>query len=125
MINEVEVKEKAILIRINKLYHESMTEKELYEATRGVWKVGTRRDAAEYAIAIFEGEVKEVFRINSWLPAGTLPYRSRSKSDVEVEGRWEFNGILAENDIRDFYLGKSLKSYFPKGAANPISYVNC
>ena len=53
----VEVRHKAILITINQLYRSAMTEEELYEATRGVWKVGKRKDEAEYAMAVYQGIV--------------------------------------------------------------------
>ena len=125
MSNEAMIEEKVILVRINKLYHDSMTPEEMYEATCGVWKVGERREEADYAFTVFQGEVKEVYRINSWLPAGTSSYNTRPTSDVEVEGRWEFNGALAEEGIRNRYIGKSVKEYLPVGAVNPIVYINC
>ena len=125
MNNEIEIKEKAVLIRISKLYRESMTAEEIYEATRGVWKVGTRRDGADYAFSIANGEIKAIYIIASWLPAGTLSYQTRPKVDIEVEGRWEFEGKLAGGEMCDQYLGKSVKHYLPQGAANPITYINC
>ena len=125
MKNEISIDEKAILVRINQLYHESMTAEELYEATMGVWKVGARRDEAAYAFTVFRSEIKEVYKIDSWLPAGTYRYRTRSRSDVEVAGRWEFVGSLAEDDIRNKYIGRTVKDYLPQGAVNPIVYINC
>ena len=125
MNDEVDIEEKVILIRISKLYHESMTSEELYEATRGAWKVGPRRDEAEYAFSIGNGEIKEIYEIASWLPAGTLRYQTRPNVDIEVAGRWEFQGALAPDSMRKQYLGKSVKHYLPRGASNPITYVNC
>jgi hypothetical protein len=125
MKNEISIDEKAILIRINQLYHESMTSEELYEATRGVWKVGIRRDEAEYAFTVFRGEIKEVYKIDSWLPAGTFRYKTRSRADVEVAGRWEFVGSLAEDKIRNKYIGRTVKNYLAQGMVNPIVYINC
>jgi hypothetical protein len=125
MNNEIEIREKVVLIRISKLYSESMTAEELYEATRGVWKVGPRRDEAEFAFSIANGEVKGIYKIESWLPAGTLKYQTRPRADIEVEGRWEFEGRLAGGEISDQYLGKSVKHYLPRGASNPITYINC
>jgi hypothetical protein len=122
---EAGIDEKVILVRINKLYHESMTPEEMYEATRGVWKVSDRRYKADYAFTVFQGEIKEVYKINSWLPAGTSSYATRPRSDVDVEGRWEFDGELAEEDVRKKYIGKSVKEYLPRGLANPIVYINC
>ncbi len=125
MKNEANIDEKVILVRINKLYHNSMTPEELYEATCGVWKIGPRRDEADYVLTVYQGEVKEVYKIKSWLPAGTLSYNTRPRSDIEVEGRWEFSGTLADKYIRNRYIGKSVKQYLHRGSANPIVYINC
>jgi hypothetical protein len=64
----------ALLIRINRLYRHNMTPQELYEATRGVWKLDARCTKARYAFAVFEGLVREVYEIESWHPAATTPY---------------------------------------------------
>lgn len=118
----VEVRHKAILITINKRYRSDMTDEELYEATRGLWKVGERRrEEAEYAMAVYQGIVRQVYRINHpWLPAGTLEYRTRDDIEARKDsGRWEFEGEVA-TDIRDEYVGFSVG----KGGQNPIRYCN-
>lgn len=125
MNNEISISEKAILVRINQLYRESMSAEELYEATMGVWKVGIRWEEADYAFTLFQGEIKEIYKINSWLPAGTYEYKSRPRSDVEIEGRWEFIGSLAEDKMRKKYIGRTVRNYLPQGMVNPIVYINC
>jgi len=115
----VEVRHKAILITINKLYRSNMTPLELYEATRGIWVVGSRRNNAEYAMAVYQGIVREVYRVRQWYPAGTLEYQTRDSSDFRNSGRWEFSGDVA-HEIRDEYVGFSVG----KGGQNPIRYVN-
>lgn len=119
-----EIKESAILIRINQYYREGMSSEGLYEATRGVWVVGKNRSKADYALSIANGIVREVYCINSWHPAGTTPYITRSIEDVNYPGRWEFVGDVAQQAVREKYLGKSVAHYFKRGAANPIMYVN-
>jgi hypothetical protein len=37
-----------------------MTDRQLYEATRGVWRLGSDRDKAEYALSIGGGIVGDV-----------------------------------------------------------------
>ena len=96
-----------------------MTPLELYEATRGIWKVGLRRNSVEYAMAVYQGVVREVFRIVAWYPAGTLEYKTRDASDFAASGRWEFAGDIAD-DIRDEYVGFSVG----RSSQNPIRYVN-
>ncbi len=115
----VNVRHKAMLITINQLYRSSMTRLEIYEATRGIWKVGLRRNSVEYAMAVYQGVVREVFRIFAWYPAGTLEYKTRDASDFAASGRWEFAGEIAD-DIRDEYVGFSVG----RSGQNPIRYVN-
>jgi hypothetical protein len=117
---KVKVQHKAILITINRLYRSNMTKEELYETTRGIWKVGEiSRNKVEYAIALYQGIVLEVYRIKQWYPAGTLKYNTRDSSDFKKSGRWEFSGSIAK-DIREEYFGFSVG----KAGQNPIRYVN-
>ena len=123
-MKEIEVTEPALIIRIAKLYKEGLSEQALYEATRGVWRVGTRRDAVEYALAVAGGVVREVFVVRQWHPAGTTKYATREPSQVEVEDRWEFTGSIAPAAVRAKYVGGSVAHYFVRGATNPVFYVN-
>lgn len=120
--DEAEVEVPAILIRVNKLYRYDMTVTELYEATRGIWKIGQRRYKVQYAFAIYRGIVREVYRIKSWHKAGTTKYKTRPRNDTNTSGRWEFKGEIA-NDIRKQYVDKSVAKYFPNNSQNPIKYV--
>ena len=61
---KIKVNHKAILITINKLYRSDMSPEELYEVTRGIWRVGEiNRNKVEYAISLYQGIVLEVYRI--------------------------------------------------------------
>jgi hypothetical protein len=117
------ISEPSILIRINQKYEEGMSRQALLEVTRGIWKVGSRREKAQLAFAVYKGVVKEVYSIKSWHPQGTLEYQTRN--DFVSMGRWEFDGDLAPADIRDKYIDKSVEKYFSPHAQNPIKYVNC
>jgi hypothetical protein len=117
--------EPVLLIRINKLYRYGMSELELYEVTRGVWKVGTRRSYATFAVAVYRGIVREVYAIKSWHRAGTTPYQTRLHAHVVDEERWEFIGAPAPQEIREKYIDKSVDAYFAQNSQNPIKYVNC
>jgi len=120
----IEITEPALLVRISKLFDEKMSEEQLYEATRGVWVIGSDRDRAEYALSVAGGLVKEVYEVGTWQPAGTATYKTRPKKDVAISGRWEFRGKIASESIRQKYIGGSVAHYFKKGNANPINYVN-
>jgi uncharacterized protein len=86
-----------------------MTAEELYEATRGIWKVGKPREKTEYAMAVYQGIVREVYKIHQWLPGGTQQYKTRDSAEFKVAGRWEFEGEVA-TEIRDLYIGKSVRN---------------
>ena len=42
-----------------------------------------------------------------------------------IDDRFEFIGILADEELRNKYKYKSVEHYFKKGNANPIMYINC
>jgi hypothetical protein len=119
----VEVVDPVVLIRIPQLYENGMAGEELYDCTRGIWKIGVRREGAKFAFAVMGGVVLEVYEIAHWQPAGTSSYLTRK--DVAVPGRWEFIGRVAPEAVRTRYLGRSVKAYLPLGFQNPVRYVNC
>ena len=101
-IDEVEVKERGVLIRISRIYREGMSGLELYEATRGAWVIGSRRDKVEYALAVSNGMVKEVYEVHRWHAMGVLHYETRPcrhcgrPDSIGVPNRWEFSGKVAD-----------------------------
>jgi hypothetical protein len=123
-VHQVTVTEPAVLIRIRKSYDPKMSSQALYEVTRGVWKVGERREQVEVALAVFDGIVREIFVVDLWHPAGSTNYETRPREDVEIEGRWEFSGSVAPENIRSKYLDHSVAHCFRRGSSNPILYVN-
>ncbi len=117
------IKEPGILIRINRLYRYGMSPVELYDATRSAWKVGPRKDDALLAFAVYEGVIREVYRITGWLPAGsTFNHRYGGQSPAKPRRRWEFVGVIAEDRVRKRYVNRFVG--FAPGAQNPVSYVN-
>lgn len=120
----VDIEEPALLIRVAAKYRQGMSAAEIYEVTRGVWRLGERRDRAEIAVAVFGGVVRAVYRIGSWHSAGSTTYATRPAEDVCVAGRWEFSGAPADRSIATKYVGRSVAHYFKRGATNPVLYVN-
>ena len=82
----------------------------LYDATRTSWVLGPKKDKAKYVITSYRGLVREVFEINSWQKA-------------TEDGRWEFTGKPANENIRNKYINQSLKNFINKGNRNPIKYT--
>lgn len=118
----VQIRHPSVLIRINRRFRYDMSDQELYDATRGVWKIGPRRESVRYAMAVYEGVVREVYQIDKWLPAGSTVYRTRNPSDVRVRGRWEFTGAKAPDAIRRRYVDRSVEGHLPSKSQNPIAY---
>ena len=123
---DVEIIHPVILINISRLYRYGMSHTELYDATRGVWKVGPRCAHAKFAFCVYGGIVRAVYSIAAWVPAGsTMTSRNYSEKAYDLSERFEFVGKLASEDIQRKYVGKSIKQYFSMGAQNPIKYVIC
>jgi hypothetical protein len=128
IMTEINITEPVLLIRTSKLFKQGMSAKELYEITRGVWKIGSDREKAEYAFCVADGIVRKIYKIQKWQPAGTAHYETRAQQDANTKNkwldRWEFIGEVAPDKIRNNYIGKSVAHYFKRGNANPINYVN-
>ena len=122
-----EITHPVLLIRVSELYRNKMTAQELYEITRGVWKLDLDRvQGVQYVFALFEGIVKEVYVAESWRVAQTTGYETREPLQPDdVAGRVEFLGKMAPAEIRRLYIDKSVSTYFAKGSQNPRKYVNC
>ncbi|MEC4684044.1 MAG: hypothetical protein VST70_10285 [Nitrospirota bacterium] len=117
----VTIKEKGILFRIRRTYHRGMDAQSLYEATQGAWRLGSRRLEALYAFALSGQEIVEVYEIEEWLPAGTLPYHTRNAHTFD-RSRWEFKGQIASPAIREKYVGQTVSPTLLKGSS-PTLYT--
>ena len=116
-----EITDDIIIIKLNKSYRRGMSSEELYDITRGCWKRRMESvERAKYALAVYKGEVIEVYKILTWYSAleeirDTLPF------DPEVErGRIIFKGEVAKEEIREKYMGKNVSRLFKRGEASPV-----
>lgn len=122
-----DITENVIFIRVNR-YHYGMTEFELYDQTRRSWKVNPERaNKAKYAFAVYDGLILEVYKVVAWFPAHTTYCSLPVSEDVrqhDIDGnRMEFVGQIAEQMIREKYVGKSVTVFYKKGEQNPIKYI--
>jgi hypothetical protein len=123
---DVTISDKVILINISRLYRYGMTPMELYDATRGVWKIAPIRHSPDFAFSVYGGIVREAYSIAAWVPAdSTMTGRDFLEKEYDLSERYEFVGKVAPEPIRRKYLGKSVRTYFAPGSQNPIKYVNC
>lgn len=124
---EVRVAEPALLININRAFRYGMSPMELYDATRSAWKLaGLRRKLVRYAMSVYRGIVREVYEVSGWVPGGmTIRNDDLMGRRPRRKGRWEFVGVVAPDELRKKYIGRSVAGYFTKGSQNPVKYVNC
>ena len=110
------------LIRISKTYKSGMPNSELYEYTRGIWKISKNtRSKLQYACCVYNGVIREVYKIEQWFPAGTTFYAHRTDIASRLDtGRYEFIGNIADETIKNKYNYKSVSHLFKKGFASPI-----
>ena len=116
-----DLQENIAIIKINKSYNNSLSALELYDITRGCWKrkLESVQDT-EVVLAVAFSEVKEVYSVNSWMPASELN-RETIPFDAELEkGRIGFSGQVAPDEIRNKYIGKSVADLYKRGEADPV-----
>jgi hypothetical protein len=117
------IDESVIAININQTYRDGISTGELYDSTRGIWRIDKdRAEKARFAFAVYQGVIKEVYEINQWHPEGSTEYKYREAPSTPAKNRFEFVGKAATEDIRDKYVGKQMPE--PHGQ-NPIRYYNC
>lgn len=110
-----------LLIRIAREFHNGMTDDALYESTRSWWRVnGSRAGKAEWALSVFSGVVRAVYRIDKWERASP---QDLAKKPLR-EGRWGFIG-QRDPELEALYLYRDVSGYFVRGNQNPVRYVNC
>lgn len=112
-------KHNVMLVSIGK----SLSEKgKIYDAARWEWKASlTRAKACEYVIAHSSGKIVGVFKPTEWLPSDDKAFSELGNAS---KGRIGFVGDVAEPEVLLEYLNKDIpKSYFPRGAANPVRFI--
>lgn len=114
---EADFTEPTMIIKIERLYREGMDDDELYDVTRQWWRVNKNRaEKIRYVLAVSDSIVRKVFTPEYWEIYDGL--------DEECYKRCCFIGGSAPDKIQQRFVGKSVKSLFPKGAANPIRYFD-
>jgi hypothetical protein len=114
-----EIAEKVILFKIPVRWNPQMTPDELFESTHGWWRLGPRKDGAEFAMAVSSGVIRAIYKIDSW-DLRTEGQRGFEKGE---KPRFGFHGYLV-NEL-DRYLNKSVKHLYKVGEQSPFKYLNC
>ena len=118
---KAEIKENVMLIKLSKTFRYNMDPIDLYDNTRGVWKVAEhRRKEVDYAFAVYDGIIQETYKILQWFEAWSTfnnreDFTSQREKDVK---RWEFVGNVSD-EMSKKYLYKSVEHK----EQNPIKYT--
>ncbi len=121
------VDENVIIFRIAK-YQEGMSATEIYDLCRRCWKVNVEKARrADLAFAVYKGTILEVYRIEKWVPGhstqNSIPVSNETIRRDKQQGRWEFIGRVAEDNLREKYVGKNVGSFFKRGNQHPFTYI--
>lgn len=120
-LRESDFDEPAILIKITNVDSSVLFSRfGLYERVRREWAVSLDRVRnIRLALGVYDGKVVEVYRVAGWFHTGEI---MRPDGDIPpAEGRVEFVGNLASDDLRERYKGCLVTDLFH--GQNPIRYV--
>lgn len=120
-LRESDSDEPAILIKITNVDSSVLRSRYgLYERVRREWAVSLDRvRSVRLALGVHDGKVVEVYRVAGWFHTGEL---MRLDGDIPpAEGRVEFAGNLASDEMRERYKNRLVTDLFH--GHNPIGYV--
>lgn len=127
---DIDPNHRVVLIRINRLFERGMSDDELYEVTRKWWRVGSvRRElgsrmAPVWAMAVYGGVVRAVYRIDGW----EYPTEDDLAEDSSRASRWAFHG-MRDQDMERIYVPRDVTRYLTAASGfatqSPLRYVNC
>lgn len=97
-----------IMVKINRGWRPDMNDDEIYEQTRGHWKISEHvRREATYVLGVGFGVIRGAYKVDSWFP---------SQQPGEVD-RWGFVGRSAPELAH--VLGTQVRNAFLPGSQNP------
>lgn len=113
-IERLSTTEPILIVKLNQKFRQDMSSEELYETSRQYWVVGSRRDKVKYVVAAHHGRTIEAYLVENWY---AVLHQGKT--------RWAFNGVVANDIVREKLVQKSICHLHVKGAANPVRYLNC
>ena len=114
--------EKVLLVKLSDTFRYNMSPHDLYDITRGIWKVSKERQKVlTHAFAVYDGIIQETYKIEAWFDPDKT-YTGINTDKWKKNGRYEFVGNIC-NEMRRKYLLKSVAHYYPLRAQNPVRYT--
>ena len=133
-LREEDVKHKILVIKINKLYRRNMSDYELYDSVRGVWRASMNNArSATYVFGVYNSLIVAVYKPTRWYKCKEAPEKRPRQDEIltpQTENRIFFvdEGFekgCQHDENEAFYLGKSIAGLkLNQGAQNPITYLN-
>lgn len=110
--------------RIRKESHRIPTQQDIYHATKGVWSMAIgQAEKKKYVLSVFKGLVVEVFTVDKWYQEKRDYQRTSKKHGNSKRLGCAFEGRVAEDEIRNRYINKSIKHKILKGSSLPFRYT--
>lgn len=132
-LHEEDIHHKILVIKINKLYRREMTDAELYDTVRGVWRASLKNvQNVEYVFGVFNSLIVAVYKPSKWYVCKEAPDklpRENLELTPQIENRVffvdeNFENGLAYDENEKFYYGKSIANIkINQTAQNPITYL--
>ena len=123
-LTKEDFKDDVVIIKINKSYYPGISALELYDVTRGCWRRRIESvESAKYALAAYKGEVVEVYKIDYWCHASELNRETIAYNHERHWNRIGFIGSVADEKVREKYVGKSVKNFYKWGEADPVKLI--
>lgn len=111
-------------VHLNNEDFDKLSQEEQYDGYRGIWKISkSKTKDLKYAFAIHNNIIKNVYLIDEWHDGNTTKYKTReiNSNDPKIKERIEFTGKIAFN--MQHFIGKDVSTYYSRGEANPIKYM--
>lgn len=117
-----EIGNDCIIININQKYKRGSSENAIYDATKETWSIDKRNlNRLKYVLSEYRGLIVEVFTVQEWYEKerGFLP---NAKSFGQTKIGYGFIGKVANENIRNKYINKSIAHTKKRGAASAFRY---
>lgn len=129
-----DIQHNILCIKINRRYHRDMTQKELYDAVRGIWRASMhtiKSKHIEYVFGVYNQLIVAVYKPDEWhyvYERVDAPHLDELDADGFERAKNRVYFICADYEHLDenqrFYLHKSIADLkVNQSAQNPITYM--
>lgn len=111
-----------IIININRTYKRGSGDDAIYNATKEIWDIKEhRRNKTKFVLSEYKGLIVEVFKVEKWY-SKERGYNPGAKKYGQTYLGYGFEGIIAEESIRNKYINKTISPYKKRGFASVLIF---